>query len=281
MKVNFTTIANYPAPLRLGIFIIFLLLVWLPLAIPLYFLLKNDPNLTTIVTMGTLYLEFVGLLFIWNQTVYNISNWWQVYGLVFTRKNGIELLNGLSIGLLFTFSLFSLEAILGWVNFVQPSASLIRIVFEGLLSALGIGLAEELFFRGWLLEELKRDYSPKIVIFSNAIIFATLHFLKPLEEIIRTFPQFPALVLLGLTLVLAKWGQGNRLGICIGLHGGLVWGYYILNVGKLLNYTGKVSPLMTGIDNNPIAGVMGLIFLGILSICMGKKTNFLAINDKK
>ncbi|MEA5534010.1 CPBP family intramembrane glutamic endopeptidase [Crocosphaera sp. XPORK-15E] len=271
MKVNFTTIENYPAPLRLGIFIFCLLLLWLPLAIPLYLLLKDDPNLTTIVTMGVLYLEFVGLLFIWNKTVYNISNWWQVYGLVFTRKNGIELLNGLSIGLLFTFSLFGLEAILGWVNFVQPSASLIRIVFEGLLSALAIGLAEELFFRGWLLEELKRDYSLKIVVFSNAIIFATLHFLKPLEEIIRTFPQFPALVLLGFTLVLAKWGQGNRLGICIGLHGGLVWGYYILNVGKLFNYTGKVSPIITGIDNNPIAGVMGLIFLGILSFLMSKK----------
>jgi LPXTG-motif cell wall-anchored protein len=273
LKVNFTTIENYPAPLRLGIFIFCLLLLWLPLAIPLYLLLKDDPNLTTIVTMGVLYLEFVGLLFIWNKNVYKISHWWRVYGLVFTRKNGIELINGLSIGLLFTFSLFIVEAILGWVTFSPPSDSLILVVFQGLLSALGIGLAEELFFRGWLLEELKRDYSPKIALLANAITFATLHFLKPIAEVIRTFPQFPALVLLGLTLVWSKWGHGNRLGICIGLHGGLVWGYYILNVGKLLNYTEVVPSWITGIDHNPIAGVMGLLFLGILGFLMKRRSS--------
>lgn len=221
--------------------------------------------------MAILYLEFVALLFIWNKKVYKINYWWRDYGLVFTRKNGIELLNGLSLGLFFTFGLFIIEAILGWIEFVPPADNFTLILFEGLLSALGIGLAEELFFRGWLLEELKKDYRPKLFILLNGIIFATLHFLKPIEEIIRTFPQFPALFLLGITLVWAKMGHGNRIGVCIGLHGGLVWGYYILNVGKLVNYTNKVSPLITGIDNNPIAGIMGLIGLSLLSFLMKQK----------
>ena len=147
MKFNLTIIANYPVPLRLGIFILFLLILWLPVAIPLYLLLKEDANLTTIVTMAILYLEFIGLLFIWNKQVYKIELWWRDYGLVFTRKNGIELLNGLSLGLFFTFGLFIIEAILGWVKFVPPGNNFNRIIFEGLLSALGIGLAEELFFR--------------------------------------------------------------------------------------------------------------------------------------
>ena len=271
MKINFTIIANYPVPIRLGIFIIILLGLWLPVALPLYLLLKDDPNLTTIVTMAMLYVVFVCLLFIWNKNVYKMNNWWQHYGLIFSRKNGIELINGLSLGLLFTFGLFIVEAILGWVQFVQPVNNFTVIIFEGLLSALGIGLAEELFFRGWLLEELKRDYDLKIVVVSSAIIFATLHFLKPLDEVIRTFPQFPALVLLGSTLAWAKLGHSNRLGICIGLHGGLVWGYYIINVGQLINYTNVVSPLFTGIDNNPIAGIMGLLGLGILSLLMKPK----------
>ncbi len=274
LKLNFTIIANYPAPFRLGIFIILLLVLWLPVAVPLYLLLKNDPNLTTIVTMAILYLEFIALLFIWNKKVYKIDHWWRNYGLVFTRRNGIELLNGLSLGLSFTFGLFIIEAIFGWIKFVRPSDNFTLIVFEGLLSALGIGLAEELFFRGWLLEELKKDYYPKLFILLNGIIFAILHFLKPIEEIIRTFPQFPALFLLGITLVWAKMGYGNRLGICIGLHGGLVWGYYILNVGNLVNYTNKVSPVITGIDNNPIAGIMGLFGLGLLSILMRRKAQF-------
>jgi hypothetical protein len=271
LKVNFTSIASYPAPLRLIIFLLFLLFLWIPVAIPLYLLLNNDKNLTTIVTMVLLYIEFVGLLFFWHKVIYNTKNWWQIYGLNFTRKNAIELLNGLSIGLLLIFSLFILEASLGWVNILNSSENLTRIVFEGLLSSLGIALAEELFFRGWLLEELKRDYSTINSSLFNGIIYAVLHFLKPLEEIIRTFPQFPALVLLGLTLVLAKSVNSNRLGICIGLHGGLVWGYYIFNVGKLLNYTEKVSTLITGIDNNPMAGFMGLIFLGISSFWFWEK----------
>lgn len=276
MNINFTIIANYPAAIRLGIFIILLLVLWLPLAIPIYLLLNSDPNLTTIVTMAILYLEFIVLLFIWNKKVYKIDRWWRDYGLVFTRKNGIELVNGLSLGLSFTFGLFIIEAILGWIKFVPPADNFTVIIFEGLLSALGIGLAEELFFRGWLLEELKKDYHSKTVVLTNGIIFAILHFLKPIAEILRTFPQFPALFLLGITLVWGKMGHGNRLGICIGLHGGLVWGYYILNVGKLVHYTDQVSPLLTGIDNNPLAGIMGLIGLGLLSLLMKRKAQIRA-----
>ena len=271
MKLNLTIIANYPVPLRLGIFIIFLLILWLPIAIPLYLLLQDDPNLTTIVTMAILYLEFIGLLFVWNKKVYKIKFWWRDYGLVFTRKNGIELLNSLSLGLFFTFGLFIIEAIFGWGKFVQPGANFTRIIFEGLLSALGLGLAEELVFRGWLLEELKKGYSRNIVVVTNGLIFAILHFIRPIGEVIRTFPQFPALFLLGVTLVWAKIGHSNRLGICIGLHGGLVWGYYIINVGKIVDYTGQVSTLVTGIDNNPLAGIMGLIGLGLLSLLMRRK----------
>ena len=72
-------------------------------------------------------------------------------------------------------------------------------------------------------------------------------FLKPIAEVIRTFPQFPGLVLFGLTMVWAKRGCRQRLGICIGLHAGLVWGYYILNVGELIEYPQKVSPWITGV----------------------------------
>ena len=160
---------------------------------------------------------------------------------------------------------------LGWVIFVKPSQNLFLLVLEGLLSSFVVAFAEELLFRGWLLEELRINYSSKITLISNSFIFATLHFLKPLQEIIRTFPQFPALFLLGIILVQAKIKHNNRLGICIGIHGGLVWGYYILNVGKIVKYTDEVSSIFTGIDNNPIAGLMGLIGLLVLFSSMKYK----------
>ncbi|WP_013321114.1 CPBP family intramembrane glutamic endopeptidase [Gloeothece verrucosa] len=268
------SLKNYAAPLRIVLFLLGLLLVWLPVAIPIYLILNSsNPNLTSTLTLVLLYLEFIFLLRYWSKQVHQNSEGLKLYGLVRSRPTAIELLNGLSIGLLFTLSLFVIEAVLGWVKFQEPSVNFWRIVIEGLLVGLGIGFAEELLFRGWILDELQRDYKPSIALWSNAILFASLHFIKPLAEIIRTLPQFPALVILGLTLVWAKWSCSGRMGLNIGLHWGLVWGYYILKVGKLIVYTGTVSPGFTGIDGNPIAGIMGLGFLSLLAGIMRGKAN--------
>jgi len=99
-----------------------------------------------------------------------------------------------------------------------------QVILEGLIVALGIGFAEELLFRGWLLDELQRDYRPRVALWVDALIYAALHFIKPLAEILRTLPGFPALLLLGLTFVWAKRSHRSRLGLPIGLHSGLVWG---------------------------------------------------------
>ena len=251
-----------------------LLLLWLPGAAPIYLLLAHDPNLVTILTMGLLFGEFLLLLGWWGKNVYRRSHLLRQYGLERSRQNGLDLLKGLSIGLLFTFSLFVLEGLLGWIEFQTPQAVLPRVILEGFVSALGIGFAEELVFRGWVLDELQRDYTLKASLWADAIIFAVLHFLKPLSEVVRTLPTFPALVLLGLTQVWAKRSSGGRLGLPIGIHAGLVWGYYILNVGQLVQYSNKVSPWITGVDRNPIAGVMGLLFLGVLAFWMRKRWAF-------
>jgi hypothetical protein len=248
-----------------------LLLVWLPLAAPIYLFLSHDPNLVTILTMGLLFGGFLWLLRCWGKHVHQQPQLLNYYGLKGTRQNGLDLLKGLGIGLLLVFGLFALEGSLGWLKFETPQPGLPRLIVEGLVSALGIGFAEELVFRGWLLEELQRDYSPKTALWSDAIIFAVSHFLKPLSEVIRTFPGLPGRLLLGWTLVWAKRSSGGLLGLPIGLHVGLVWGYYIINVGKLVQYSDRVSPWITGVDGDPVAGAMGLLFLGVLAVWMRKR----------
>jgi membrane protease YdiL (CAAX protease family) len=270
MNKKLRVIATYPVPLRLGIFVLLLLLLWGPIAIPLYYLFAANANLVSILTLIVLYLEFLGLSHYWGRAVYGDQGLAD-YGLIWRRKTLIELINGGAIGLFFTFSLFLTQACLGWLNFSAPSPNINRIILEGFLVAFAVGFAEELLFRGWLLRELEKDYRPDIALTISALIFALAHFIKPLAEIIRTFPQFPALVLLGLILGWAKRSCGGRLGKSIGLHAGLVWGYYILNVGQLIKYTGTVPDWITGIDKNPLAGVMGLLFLGILAIWIRKK----------
>jgi hypothetical protein len=253
------------------VFIAILLLLWLPVAAPIYYLLSYDPNLVTILTMGLLFGAFLLLLRFWGRRVYQQPQLLKSYGLEGRRQNGLDLLKGLSIGLLFTLGLFALEGLLGWLKFQTPPVILPRIILEGFVSALGIGFAEELVFRGWLLDELQRDYSQRMTLWVDAIIFAVLHFLKPLSTIIRTFPGFPGLLLLGLTLVWAKRSSGGLLGLPIGIHAGLVWGYYILNVGKLVKYSDQVSPWITGVDGNPIAGAIGLTVMGVLALWMRKQ----------
>jgi len=141
-----------------------------------------------------------------------------------------------------------------------------------------VGFAEELVFRGWLLNEFERDYSLSVSLVVNSLLFAILHFIKPLPVIIETWPQFPGLLLLGLILVKAKRLCQNRLGISIGFHGGLVWGYYIINVGKLVKYSGSAPAWLTGINGNPLAGILGLGFLSVivcfLFIFRAKKSRF-------
>lgn len=277
-KLNLVRLAQYPAPVRLGLFVLSLLSIWSPLAAPIYIFVK-DSNLVTILTMGLLFVEFLLLLRFWGQNVYQQSHLLRSYGLQGTRRNGLELLSGLGVGVIITFSLFWLEGLLGWLVWQSPTVVLPRLVVEGLASALGIGLAEELVFRGWLLDELERDYRPRVVLWADVLIFALLHFLKPPAEILRTLPGFPGLILFGLTLVWAKRGSKGRLGLSIGLHAGLVWGYYIINVGQMVQYSGRVSDWITGVDKNPLAGAMGLMFLGVLALLMRMRSRSLKISS--
>ncbi|MGH7999322.1 MAG: lysostaphin resistance A-like protein [Brasilonema sp.] len=267
MKKNLFRLSQRPAPIRLGCFVLSLLGIWLPIAVPIY-LLVDDSNLVTILTMVPLAIGFFLFLPLWGKYLYQQPQIFRHYGLERTPLNGVELLRGLVIGLMSILILFSLEGFLGWLVWQKPNIFLLRVLLEGLIAGLGVAFAEELFFRGWILDELQRDYNPCVVLWANATIFAVAHFIKPLPEVIRTSPQFFGLLLLGLTLVWAKRGSRGRLGLPIGLHGGLTWGYYIINVGGFIKYSGQVPDWVTGVNNNPLAGIVGLIFLGVLAMWM-------------
>ncbi|UKO96984.1 CPBP family intramembrane glutamic endopeptidase [Nostoc sp. UHCC 0870] len=271
MKTKILNLAQRPAPIRLGCFILALLLLWLPLAAPIY-LLVDDSNLVSILTMVILYVEFIFLLRLWGQKVYQQPRILRLYGLEFTRRNGVELLCGLVLGIINIFILFGIQGFLGWLVWQQPKIFLLKVILEGFIVGLGVGFAEELLFRGWLLDELERDYSQPVALWIDALVFAALHFIKPLTAIIHTLPQFPALVLLGLTQVWGKRWRRGRLGLPIGLHGGLVWGYYIINVGGLIEYSGRVPDWITGVNNNPLQGLMGVVFMGILALWMRRRS---------
>ncbi|MDY6805426.1 MAG: type II CAAX endopeptidase family protein [Cyanobacteriota bacterium] len=290
LKFNFGFIAHYPAPVRLGIFVLTLIFIWLPFAVPIYWL-ETDANKINILTLSILYIEFILLLRFWGKHIYKQPQLLRSYGLVKSRENGLLLLQGLAVGLFSLFGLFILQGLLGWAIWQPPQISLLRYILEGLLVSLGLGFAEELTFRGWLLDELERDYDRKVALWVSSLIFALLHFIKPVAEIIRTLPEFPALFLLGLICVWAKRSTVSNLsiasfnnqkrlvrrkqellGLPMGFHAGLVWGFYIINVGELVEYSGKVPRAIVSVDR-PLAGVMGLLFLSAIAFWMRKAAN--------
>lgn len=263
-------IARYPTSARLAIFVITLLGLWLPISLPVYWIWGTG-NSVSIITVLALYGEFVWLLWVWGRTVHQKTHPLQHHGLLRTRQNGLELVRGLRIGLISLFCLFLVESASGWISWQPMPQNLLRIILEGLLVALGVGLAEELLFRGWLVDELRWNYRPQIALWISSTAYAALHFIKPWTEILRTLPSFPGLLLLGLTLSWARQLHQGRLGYAIGLHAGLVWGYYIINVGNWIRYLDRVPVWVTGIDRNPLAGGMGLLFLSLIALSLRLK----------
>lgn len=257
-------VARSPFVIRVIAFISLLAVVWAPLAIPIA-LFVAEPADRDIAFLGWLLVAFLGSLAWWCRWFYQKPFGFSVYGLSFNRQSYTAFLLGWSVGSVSLGTLFGIEGVVGWLswNGMQEISlgQLIAIAFEGALVAIAVSVGEELLFRGWLLNELHRDYRPEVCLWVSSLLYAAVHFIKPLEEIIRTFPQFPGLVLLGLILVWAKRACQGQLGLSIGLHGGLVWGYYLIQVGHLATIHPDAPELWVGIDQNPLAGGLGLISL--------------------
>ena len=216
----------------------------------------------------------LGLPF-WARWVHHLRKPWQILGmhggLRWWGRWGIAFV----VGAAGVAVLYALQIALGWGVWMPPSSrEVVRNVLEGFLVGLGVGVAEELVFRGWLLFELEQDYGMQAALWLNAAFFAIAHYLRPIAAIIEAWPQFLGLMLLGLTLVWARRipirshrprSPETLLGFAVGLHSGLVWAYYQVDVGDLVLATGQVPEWITGVGGNPLAGLLGLVLLGAIA----------------
>jgi membrane protease YdiL (CAAX protease family) len=257
-------LAKTPAPIRILIFFGCVAAWWVCVHLLLVSMWGNNQTITNI-SMVILYLGFVGLLWVWGRRLYLQFNPLRYYGWDFRQPGWRELLSGWSMGSGLVIALFTLQAGMGWLSWQPIPANFLQLMGEGLLVAVAVGCAEELLFRGWLLQELERDYSLPWALGVNSTIFACLHYLKPLHVILQTWTQFVGLVILGASLVWCRRLCQGRLVLAIGLHGGLVWGYYLVRVGALTQSTQRVPEWVTGINGNPLAGALGLSVMTALA----------------
>ena len=135
------------------------------------------------------------------------------------------------------------------------------LLLNALLLGLGVGFAEELLFRGWLLGELQRLLGPQRALWLQALLFSLVHtrFNLPLGELLGLLG---GLLLLGLALGLQRRADGGLIWGAIGLHGGLVGGWFLIHQG-LFHLAADTSSWWSG-PANPIGGVLGWLGLTLL-----------------
>ncbi|NER78545.1 MAG: CPBP family intramembrane metalloprotease [Leptolyngbya sp. SIO1D8] len=277
MKAFWRFWGRCPALIRILGYFVGVLLLAAPLAIPIYqFEYAATQGKSVIWAPICLLGVFVLCLPLWARGIHRLSSPWRVLGFVGGWKWWQQWLWAFVVGAVGVAILYLLQLVLGWGTWVSPTDNrFIRHLLEGFLVGLGVGMAEELVFRGWLLFELEQDYSLQVALWVNASLFAIAHYIRPLSVILETWPQFFGLLLLGLTLVWARripvgvkrsGASQTSLSWAAGLHGGLVWANYQVDVNDLVLATGKVPDSITGIGGNPLAGVLGLLLLGTIAI---------------
>jgi uncharacterized protein len=272
LRKQLRSIANLPAPVRILTFLLVLVIGWTPFATAIHIYFRatqdmNDPgvlNLLNILEKGGLGVCFLLALPWWNKAVYDRAQPFSFFGLVGSRRNAINFLRGWAIGFSSLLFLYLVQGWLGWLTWQPATIPWGQLIGGGLLSSIGVGFIEELVFRGWILTEFEADYSLAVSMWSNALVFAVIHFVRPWQVMLMTFPQFPGLTVLGLLLILAKRSQHNLLGISIGLHAGIIGVVYLVDVGKLVKYTDRVPDWITGVYGTPSAGLMGI--MGLMSL---------------
>ena len=253
-----------PKLLSTIIFIPFLYICGWILATPIFLLGVDKENLSLIGTIFT-FLIYIFSLPRWFKLRWRTNNTWKLLGINKIGKN-INLFIFFLRGFLLSIILISLILIpiIGtkwgyWIGTISPD-----IFINAIFLILGVGFAEELIFRGWLLEELKKQFGLKKAIFGQALIFSIVHIGFDLP-FLQMLSILTGLFLLGILLCLIRLKDKNSLWGCIGLHGGLVGLWFITNNG-LLEISKNSPKWLVGpgtINTNPLGGIFGISLIAI------------------
>ena len=233
-------------------------------ATPIFLLGVDKENLSLIGTIFT-FLIYVFSLPKWFKLRWGINNTWTLLGINKIDKN-INLFIFFLRGFLLSIILISVILIPimwtkwgYWIGTISPD-TFINAIFL----ILGVGFAEELIFRGWLLEELKKQFGLKKAILGQAFIFSIVHIGFDLP-FLQMLSILSGLFLLGILLSFVRLKDKNSLWGCIGLHGGLVGLWFITNNG-LLEISKNSPKWLVGpgtINTNPLGGIFGISLMAL------------------
>ncbi len=233
----------------------------------LFYLFNRDissNNLSILCTIITFFL-FLIILPSWGKNRWKTNEVWLSIGLNY--KNKFMVIKTFFSGFLFAAFLllffYLFIYILGWIDSIN------EIKFSAILNAIllivSIVFAEEIIFRGWLMEELVLLFGLRKGIIFQSAIFSCAHFRADIG-FWALIPFMIGLFLFGLLLTLRRNIDQGSLWGCIGLHGGLVGIWYLIDSGMVV-FSNDIPYYFLGPSKNmvnPIGSVIGITTLLII-----------------
>ena len=201
----------------------------------------------------------------WFRTRWGIGKSFTKIGLKNTNKKVSSisyLFRGFKYALLLIILILSPIFINGWYAW-QPESSIMTIP-NAILLGLVYGLGEEIFFRGWLQEELIIQLGSKLGIIIQSLIFSLVHIISSgYQDILLTFGLF----ILGIILSIRKLNDKGSIWGCAGLHGGLVGLWFMAT--SWISISSNAPSWIVGLEKtnlNPIGGLYGITLMIVLLI---------------
>ncbi len=215
----------------------------------------NKEYLSNIIEILTIILFFI-LISKWFHTRWGIRKGWYLIGIKTNNKKVKSItyfLKGVLQGSILVTLIIMPILINDWYEWQNRLS--IFAVLNAILLSLTYGLGEEIFFRGWLQEELKIQLGIKLAVIIQSLIFSLVHGFQNIGLTIGLF-------LLGILLSTNKIKDKGSIWGCVGIHGGLVGIWFLIT--SMLSINENAPSWIVGLDKtniNPLGGFYGIILM--------------------
>ncbi|CAI9097377.1 OLC1v1033780C1 [Oldenlandia corymbosa var. corymbosa] len=281
--ISFLRMAERPLSHRIIGFGFMVIVLWSPVVVPFLPTLvqswanHQSPRFAELVCLIGLYVSVLLMVTLWGKRIRGYGNPLEQYGLDLTSLSKVQnfakgLLGGVALVSLInyvnhfcgfvqlsgpSYLLASSSNVVAWLKL---SGRTLLLVFQGLVTATGIAVVQELLFRSWLPDEIAADLGYYRGVIISGLVFSLSQ---------RSLWAIPGLWLLSLALAGARQRSQGSLSLSIGLHTGILSSSFILQRGGFLTYNPSRPVWLCGSRPfEPFSGLTGLAFSVLLVIIL-------------
>lgn len=290
--ISFLHIAEQPLFQRIAGFVLMVLVLWSPIVVPLLPTLvqswatHNSPRIAEFACLVGLCVSIMLMVTLWGKRIRGYDNPLEQYGLDLTSPSKVQhFASGVIGGVMLVLLIHYVNFVSGFVHPSMPTylpsssdavtwlrvcGRLLWLVLQGLATATGVAIVEELLFRSWLPDEIAADFG-----YYRGVVISGLAF--SLSQ--RSPWAIPGLWLLSLGLAGARQRSQGSLSLPIGLRAGIIVSSFILQRGGFLTYRPSLPNWLCGSHPfEPFSGIVGVAFSLALAIILYPRQPLLGKN---